>query len=322
MSRNGQAAGTAVDRLGYLARHLFLLGYSPPYVGWRWLWGVFESSARRKTDNYASSFHKDSQRMSEASRGVGLFSLKDQVAIVTGATGGIGAEVAMGLGAAGARVGLNARHAGPLEQLSSEIPGSFALPFDITDEQASKEALRRVVERYGRLDLLVCIAAARDRRALAWIETQDYRKLLEVNLVAPFHLARAVAPHMIEFNRGRIVMMTSLAGDFAMPGDAAYPSSKAGLAGLVRSLAVELGAYGINVNGIAPGPVATQVNAPLVDNPEWQAMIRRTVPLQRWAEPSELAGAVIFLASDASSYVNGQILTVDGGASVRLFPMD
>lgn len=259
--------------------------------------------------------------MIEASRGLSLFALKDQIAVVTGATGGIGVEVARGLSAVGARVGLNARHAAPLEELTAQISGSFALPFDITDEPASEAALRFVVEQYGRLDLLVCIAAARDRRPLAEIETHDYRTLLEVNLVAPFHLARAAAPHMIESNRGRIVMMTSLAGDFAMPGDAAYPSSKAGLAGLVRSLAVELGAYGINVNGIAPGPIATQVNAPLVKNPEWQAMIRRTVPLQRWAEPSELAGAVIFLASDASSYVNGQILTVDGGASVRLFPM-
>ncbi len=260
--------------------------------------------------------------MSEASRGLNLFSLKDQVAVVTGATGGIGVEVARGLSAAGARVGLNARHAAAVEELASEIPGSFALPFDITDEPACETALRSVVEQHGRLDHLVCIAAARDRRPLAEIETQDYRSLLEVNLVAPFHLARAAAPYMIASGRGRIIMMTSLAGDFAMPGDAAYPSSKAGLAGLVRSLAVELGTHGINVNGIAPGPVATQVNTGLVENPEWKAMIRRTVPLQRWAEPSELAGAVIFLASDASSYVNGQILTIDGGASVRLFPMD
>lgn len=260
--------------------------------------------------------------MIEASRGVDLFSLKDQVAVVTGATGGIGVEVARGLSAAGALVGLNARNASAVEALASEIPGSFALPFDITAEPASEAALKSVVEQHGRLDLLVCLAAARDRRPLAEIETKNYRLLLEVNLVAPFHLARAAAPYMISAGRGRIIMMTSLAGDFSMPGDAAYPSSKAGLAGLVRSLAVDLGTHGINVNGIAPGPIATPVNTGLVENPEWQAMIRRTVPLQRWADPSELAGAVIFLASDASTYVNGQILTVDGGASVRLFPMD
>ncbi|MGI9513562.1 MAG: SDR family NAD(P)-dependent oxidoreductase, partial [Anderseniella sp.] len=250
------------------------------------------------------------------------FSLEDQIVVVTGATGGIGVEVARGLSAAGARVGLNGRRAKPVEELGEQIPGSFTLPFDITDEAASVSALASVVEQFGRLDALVCIAAARDRRPLAEIEPQDYRTVLEANLVAPFHLARAAAPFMTEAGRGRIIMMTSLAGDFAMPGDAAYPSSKAGLAGLVRSLAVELGMSGVNVNGIAPGPVATPVNSGLVKDPKWQAMIARTVPLQRWAEPSELAGAVIFLASDASSYINGQVLTVDGGASVRLFPMD
>jgi len=160
--------------------------------------------------------------MIDASRGLGLFSLTDQVVVVTGATGGIGVEVSRGLSAAGARVGLNGRRAAPVEDLAAEISGSFALPFDITDEAASATALGSVVERYGRLDALVCIAAARDRRPLAEIETDDYRTVLEANLVAPFQLARTVAPYMISAGRGRIIMMTSLAGDFAMPGDAAY----------------------------------------------------------------------------------------------------
>ena len=260
--------------------------------------------------------------MNEAARGLDLFSLKDRVVVVTGAGGGIGAELARGLSAAGATVGLNGRRAAPLESLAADLPGSFALPFDITDESAGAEALDSVVERFDRLDALVCNAAMRDRRPLAEIEAYDHRRVLETNLVAPFQLARTAASYMVPKKQGRIVMMTSLAQDFASPGDAAYTSSKAGLAGLVRSLAVELGAHGINVNGIAPGLVATEVNQTLVERPEWQAMIRRTFPLQRPAAPAELAGAVIFLTSDASSYITGQILTIDGGASVRMFPMD
>jgi len=260
--------------------------------------------------------------MTNASPSLDLFSLDGQVVVITGATGGIGAEVARGLAAAGATVGLNGRRADRLEALSAEIAGSFALPFDITDDRAAAAGLQQAVTEHGRLDGLVCAAAARDRRPVAEIETEAYRAVLEANLVAPFHLARSAASHMVGQGRGRIVMLTSLAGDFAMPGDAAYPSSKAGLAGLVRSLAVELGQQGINVNGIAPGPIATDINRPLVDDPAWQAMIGRTIPLQRWGEPGEIVGAAIFLLSAASSYINGQILFIDGGASVRMFPMD
>ncbi len=163
---------------------------------------------------------------------------------------------------------MNGRHAGRLEELAARIPDSFALPFDITDEQVTADAIQSMVERYRRLDVLICDAAARDRRPLAEIEAQDYRTLLEANLVAPFHLARAAAPHIIAAKSGRIIMMTLFAGDFAMPGDAVYPNSKAGLAGLVRTLAVELGAHGINVDGIAPRPIATKVNELLARRPE------------------------------------------------------
>lgn len=257
--------------------------------------------------------------MTDSTRDLDLFSLDGQVFVVTRASGGIGVEIARGLGA---RVGLDGRRPDILSEQVGQIPNSFALSFDVTDEEAAADALDDTVSRYGRINGIVCNAASRDRRPLGTVETSDFRILLEANLVAPFHLARQAARHMITHKRGRIIMMTSLAGDFAMPGDVAYPSTKARLSGLVPSLAVDLGQHGITVNGIASGAVATEVNLPLIKKPEWQDMIRRCVPLKRWAQPSELAGAVVFLASDASSCINGQILTVDGGASVRLFPMD
>jgi len=251
-----------------------------------------------------------------------LFDLTGQVILVTGATGGIGAEVARALADHGAKVAVHGRDQARLAALVEAIPGSFAVTFDLTDHAGASDAIESIFAREGRIDGLFCIAAARDRRPLAELDTDSYARLVGANLIAPYHLARCVAPHMRAAGRGRIVMMTSLAQDMAMPGDAGYPSTKAGLAGLVRSLAVELGKDGITVNGVSPGPIKTEINAPLADDPKWAAMIDRTIPLKRWGRPDEMSGACVFLASDSSSYMTGQILTLDGGAGVRMFPMD
>lgn len=252
-------------------------------------------------------------------RGLDLFSLKDQVWVVTGASSGIGLAIAEGLAAAGAKVGLNSRSRANLEARAKHIPGSFVLPFDVDDLAAGEAALDGVVKSHGRIDGLVCNAGARDRRTLEAVETKDFRALLETNLVAPYHLARAAARHMLKRGSGRLIFVTSLADRFAMAGDVAYPATKAGLAGLVRSLAVELGERGINVNGIAPGTVRSEMNRAMADSPQWKGIIDRSVPLKRWADPAELAGAAIFLASPASSYVTGQVIYVDGGTSILLF---
>jgi gluconate 5-dehydrogenase len=252
-------------------------------------------------------------------RGLDLFSLKDQVWVVTGASSGIGLAIAEGLAAAGAIVGLNSRNRANLEARAKGIPGSFVVPFDVSDLSAGEAALDAVAQKHGRLDGLVCNAGARDRRTVEHVETKDFRALLETNLVAPYHLARIAARHMLTRGSGRLIFVTSLADQFAMSGDIAYPATKAGLAGLVRSLAVELGERGINVNGIAPGTVRSEMNRAIADSPQWKGIVERSVPLKRWAEPAELAGAAIFLASAASSYVNGQVIYVDGGTSILLF---
>jgi len=257
--------------------------------------------------------------MSAPARGFDLFSLKDQVFVVTGASSGIGLAIAEGLASVGAVVGLNSRSRERLEARAKKIPGSFVVPFDVTDLAAAETALAGVVKQHGRLDGLVCNAAARDRRMLEAVEAKDFRALVEANLVSPYHLARCAALHMLKRGRGRIIFVTSLADSFAMAGDIAYPATKAGLSGLVRSLAVELGERGINVNGIAPGAVRSEMNQAMAGDPHWKGVIERSVPLKRWGEPREMAGAAIFLASAASSYVNGQILTVDGGTSILLF---
>jgi gluconate 5-dehydrogenase len=255
--------------------------------------------------------------MTEAA-GFDLFSLKDKVFVVTGASSGIGLAIARGFAGVGAVVGLNSRDPAKLAARCREIPRSFPLPFDVADLAAAEAALDRVAAEHGRLDGIVCNAAARDRRPWERIEPADFRALLETNLVAPFQMARVAARHMLKRGEGRIIFIASLAGEFARPGDPAYPGAKGGLAGIMRALACDLGPRGINVNAIAPGTILSETNKPYAGDPAFTAMIERRVPLKRWAQPSELAGAAIFLASAAGSYVNGHLLYVDGGTSIQM----
>jgi gluconate 5-dehydrogenase len=170
--------------------------------------------------------------------------------------------------------------------------------------------------RHGRLDCLVNNAAVRDRRPLADITAGDFRRLLDTNLVAQYELARMAAPHLAR-SRGRLVFVSSMVGRQSFGGDPAYVASKGGLEALVRALAVELGPQGVTANAIAPGFFRTDVNAEFFAQPRAQELVRR-IPLQRFGRPDELVGAAIFLASDAASYVNGQVLTVDAGLSIAL----
>jgi gluconate 5-dehydrogenase len=249
--------------------------------------------------------------------GLERFSLAGRVALVTGATRGLGLEIARGMAGAGALVGINGRDAQRVDEIAKSIPNAFAAAFDITDLRGATDAIDGIVARHGRLDCLVNNAAIRDRRPLRDISADDFRHVIETNLVAQYELSRAAVRHMAERGQGRLLFISSMVGPQSFRGDPAYVASKGGLEALMRALAVELGGKGIAANAIAPGLFLTERNAPFFSEPHIAELARR-IPLGRFGRPDEIVGAAIFLASDAGSYITGQVLTVDAGLSVAL----
>ena len=245
-----------------------------------------------------------------------LFDLEGRVALVTGASSGIGREIAFALAQAGARVVLAARREAELARVRDEIgPGAAMLAVDLADRAALRAGAKRAAAFFGDPDILVNAAGINIRKALPDVTDADWDSVLGINLDAPFFLSQALAPAMVARGWGRIINIASLQSQRAFPMSAAYGASKGGIAQLTRALAEALSRHGVNANAIAPGFFPTELTAPVVGDPaRWKKMAESTFAGRNGAL-ADLRGTAVYLASRASDYVTGQVIYVDGGFS-------
>lgn len=252
-----------------------------------------------------------------------LFDLTGRIALITGSSKGIGHGLARGLAEAGARVVLNGRDGARLAVAAaglttSGLSGVETAAFDVTDPGAVAVGIEEVEARIGPIEILVNNAGMQFRTPLEDFPIEKWSELMRTNLDSVFYVGQAVARRMIARGHGKIINIASVQSELARPGIAPYTASKGAIRQLTRGMATDWGPRGLQVNAIAPGYFKTELNQALVANPDFSNWLEQRTPARRWGDVEELVGAAVFLASDASSFVNGHVLYVDGGITACL----
>lgn len=241
--------------------------------------------------------------------------------MITGASKGLGKAMAMALAAEGTRIALVSRDEARLNEVAAELiaAGGDAAIFraDVTSEEQVRQAERAILATYGKVDILINNAGVNVRKPVVEFTVEEWHRVMDTNVTAAFLMCRSFVPAMSGRGYGRILNMTSIMSHVSLPGRIAYSTSKTALLGMTRTLALELAPQGITVNGISPGPFGTEMNKPLMENPETNAQFLSSIPLGRWGKVEEIGQLAVYLCSEDAGFITGTDILIDGGWCAR-----